>query len=309
MRHGILIINKERGLTSHQVISKLRRILNQTEIGHTGTLDPDAEGVLVVGLGQATRSFSFLDESVKAYRAEIILGQQTDTQDASGKVIVEQLGTDLTIDMIQNMINEFRGNIRQKPPMYSAVKLHGQKLYDLARQGLTVERNERPVTVYSWTIENPKRKYGFKDRFISEITCSKGTYIRTLINDLGERLGCGAHMGSLLRLQSGNFRLDAAVTLEQVSKWVDNGCLNDLLIPISKVLSHLPSIYPEDSDLQKVKNGGKLSYKKYNEASISGSLAKAVEEGTDKTVAILSLKDNGSYQFWQPIKVFRYDRG
>lgn len=307
MWHGILIINKERGLTSHQVIAKLRRILNQTEIGHTGTLDPDAEGVLVVGLGQATRSFSFLDESVKIYRAEIILGQQTDTQDASGKVIMEHLGVDLPIDLIRKRITEFIGNIQQKPPMYSAVKLHGKKLYDLARQGITVERNERPITVYNWTIENPKSKYEFGDRLMSKITCSKGTYIRTLINDLGIKLGCGAHMGGLLRLQSGDFRLDAAVTLEQVSKCVTDGCLNDLLIPISNVLSHLPSIYPEESDLQKVKNGGKLSFNKYKEAGIYGSLAKVVEEGSDKTVAILSLKDNGSYQFWQPIKVFRYN--
>ena len=156
MWHGILTINKERGLTSHQVIAKLRRILSQTEIGHTGTLDPEAEGVLVVGLGQATRSFSFLDESIKVYRAEIILGQQTDTQDASGKIIAEHPETDLRIEVIQKTIAEFIGNIRQKPPMYSAVKLHGKKLYELARQGVTVERNERPITVYSWTIEDLK---------------------------------------------------------------------------------------------------------------------------------------------------------
>lgn len=307
MWHGILIINKERGLTSHQVIAKLRRILSQTEIGHTGTLDPEAEGVLVVGLGQATRSFSFLDESVKVYRAEIILGQQTDTQDASGRIIAEHPETELTLDVIQSTIAEFTGTIRQKPPMYSAVKVHGKKLYELARQGVTVERNERPITVYSWTIVNPENKYGYRERFISQITCSKGTYIRTLINDLGNKLGCGAHMGSLLRTQSGGFRLDAAVTLEQVSKCVSYGCLADLLIPISKVLTHIPSIYLEDNDLLKVKNGGKLSFNKYHEAKNIGSLAKAVEKGTDETIAILSLKDNGSYQFWQPIKVFRYN--
>ncbi len=307
MWHGVLIIYKERGLTSHQVIAKLRRILKQTEIGHTGTLDPEAEGVLVVGLGQATRSFSFFDESVKVYRAEIILGQQTDTQDASGKVIAEQCGTDLTIDVINKTITELTGEIQQIPPMYSAVKLHGQKLYDLARQGVTVDRNARPITVHSWTIENPKAKYGFKERFSSVISCSKGTYIRTLINDLGEKLGCGAHMGSLLRLQSGNFRLDDAVTLDQVSECVAFGCLDDLLIPISKVLNHLPSIYPEDDDLQKVKNGGKLSFYKYNEENTSGSIVKAVDRETERTLAVLGLVDNGSYYFWQPIKVFRYE--
>lgn len=307
MWHGILIINKERGITSHQVIAKLRRILNQTEMGHTGTLDPDAEGVLVVGLGQATRSFPFLDESVKVYRAEVILGQQTDTQDASGKVITEQPQTGLPLEMIEKTIAEFIGDILQIPPMYSAVKLHGQKLYDLARRGITVERKARPITVYSWTVEKPKAKYGFRERFISKITCSKGTYIRTLINDLGIKLGCGAHMGELLRLQSGVFRLDDAVTLKQVAEYAKNGCFDDLLIPISKGLSHLPSLYPEESDLQKVKNGGKLSFYKYNNALNTGSLAKAVEIGTERTIAILSLNDNGSYRFWQPIKVFRYD--
>lgn len=307
MWHGILIINKERGLTSHQVIAKLRRILSQTEIGHTGTLDPEAEGVLVVGLGQATRSFSFLDESLKVYRAEIILGQQTDTQDATGETIAEHPETDLKIEVIRKTIAEFIGNIRQKPPMYSAVKLHGKKLYELARQGVMVERNERPITVFSWTVENPKIKYGFRESFISQIACSKGTYVRTLINDLGAKLGCGAHMGSLVRIQSGDFRLDAAVTLEQVSEFVNNGCLAEFLIPISKALSHLPSIYPEDNDLQKVKNGGKLSFNKYSKANTIGGLAKAVEKGTDETIAVLSLKDNGSYQYWQPVKVFRYN--
>lgn len=306
MWHGVLIINKERGLTSHQVIAKLRRILKQTEIGHTGTLDPEAEGVLVVGLGQATRSFSFLDESVKVYQAQIILGQQTDTQDASGKVIFEHCETKLSVEVIKKTINELTGDIQQIPPMYSAVKLHGQKLYDLARQGVTVERNARPITVYSWTIEDPKCKYEFKDQFISVITCSKGTYIRTLINDLGEKLGCGAHMGSLLRLQSGSFRLDDAVTLDQVSEFVQTGCLNDFLLPISKILNHLPSIYPDDEDLPKVQNGGKLSFSKYDQIKTPGSLVKAVEIETNKTIAVLQLEDNNSYRFWQPIKVFRY---
>ncbi len=307
MWHGVLIIYKERGLTSHQVIAKLRRILKQKEIGHTGTLDPAAEGVLVVGLGQATRSFSFLDESVKVYQAQIILGQQTDTQDASGKVIAETSETDLTIEVIKKTITELTGDIQQIPPMYSAVKLHGQKLYDLARQGVTVERNARPITVYSWTIENPKCKYKFKDQFISVITCSKGTYIRTLINDLGEKLGCGGHMGDLLRLQSGSFRLNDAVTLDQVSECVQTGSFSGLLLPISKALNHLPSIYPEDEDLLKVQNGGKLSFYKYDKVKTPGSLVKALEIETDKTIAILRLEENSSYRFWQPIKVFRYD--
>lgn len=307
MWHGILIVNKERGLTSHQVIAKLRRILGQTEIGHTGTLDPEAEGVLVVGLGQATRSFSFMDESVKTYRAEVILGQRTETLDASGKIITEHFETNVPLEAIKQAITELTGDIRQIPPMYSAVKINGQKLYDLARRGVTVERSARPVTVYSWVIEEPKSNYGFKESFISVISCSKGTYIRTLIDDLGERLGCGAHMGSLLRLQSGIFQLEQGVTLDQISDLVKEGRLNERIISITEALKHLPSIYLEREDLHKVNNGGKLSFYKYDKIVPANGLAKALETGSDKTMAILKLMDNGSYQFWQPVKVFRYD--
>ncbi len=307
MWHGILIINKERGLTSHQVIAKLRRILKQAEIGHTGTLDPEAEGVLVVGLGQATRSFSFLDESIKVYRAEVVLGQRTDTQDASGMIISEHPETNLTIKIINKAITELTGDIQQVPPMYSAVKVKGQKLYDLARQGIMVERSARPIKVYKWDIEGAKSVYGFNDRMISLITCSKGSYIRTLIDDLGEKLGCGAHMGSLLRLQSGIFSLEQAVSLNRVSEWAEAGRLDELILPITEVLGHLPSIYPEDSDLLKVKNGGKLSFYKYDKVETTGSLVKALEIGTNKTIAILKLIDNNSYRFWQPVKVFQYN--
>lgn len=306
MRHGYLIINKERGLTSHKVIAELRRILKQTEIGHTGTLDPEAEGVLVVGLGQATRSFSFLDESTKVYRAEIILGQRTDTQDASGKIVAEHPEMYLSVEIINKAITDLTGDIQQVPPMFSAVKLNGRKLYDLARQGIVVERQTRPVKVYNWEIEEPKRNYGYKESFISIISCSKGTYIRTLIDDLGEKLSCGAHMGSLLRLQSGIFKLDYAVTLSQISKLVEMGRLDEQIIPIADVLSHIPTICPEESDLIKIKNGGKLSFYRYSIETKTG-LVKALETGTNKIVAILKAEDNGSYQFWQPIKVFRYD--
>lgn len=307
MWHGILIVNKERGLTSHQVIAKLRRILRQTEVGHTGTLDPEAEGVLVVGLGQATRSFSFLDESVKTYRAEVILGQRTETQDASGRIITEQYETNVSLEILKQAIKELTGDIRQIPPMYSAVKINGQKLYDLARQGVMVERSARPITVYSWIIEGPKSNYGFKESFVSLISCSKGTYIRTLIDDLGERLGCGAHMGSLLRLQSGIFQLEKGVTLDQLSDLIKEGRLNERIISITEALKHLPSIYLEQEDLLKVNNGGKLSFYKYEKNVPTNGLVKALETGSDKTIAILKLMDNGSYQFWQPVKVFRYN--
>ena len=182
----------------------------------------------------------------------------------------------MSLEILKQAIKELTGDIRQIPPMYSAVKINGQKLYDLARQGVTVERNARPITVYSWVIEGPKSNYGFKESFVSVISCSKGTYIRTLIDDLGQRLGWGAHMGSLLRLQSGIFQLEQGVTLDQLNDLVQEGRLNERIISITEALRHLPSLYLEQEDLFKVNNGGKLSFYKYDKIVQTNGLVKAL---------------------------------
>lgn len=305
MIHGLLIVHKERGMTSHQVVARLRGILGQSGIGHTGTLDPEATGVLVIGLGEATKAFQFLDETDKQYRAQIILGQATDTQDATGEVTGEAPAMQVDSAEIDRAIRTLVGEVEQVPPMYSAVKVQGQKLYDLARQGLEVERKSRRITVWDWEVQHFCDQYEFRGSFQSTITCSKGTYIRTLIHDLGQQLGCYAHMGSLVRIRSGNFELKEALTLAQIETEFRNGALSGKLIPMHRALAHLPSVFPDDSDRQKLVNGGKLSNLKYPMAVKIGSLAKAMD-ATLRVIAVLELKTADSHCYWQPVKVFRY---
>lgn len=303
--HGLLVIHKERGMTSHQVVASLRRILGQSGIGHTGTLDPEATGVLVAGLGEATRVFQFLDEADKQYRAQIILGQATDTQDATGRVLAEHPDMLVCSCEIDRVIQTMMGEIEQLPPMYSAVKVQGQKLYDLARQGLEVERQSRRIVVWEWKTEHWVSQYGFRGDFLNTITCSKGTYIRTLIHDLGQRLGCYAHMGSLARIRSGTFELKDALTIAEVEAEFQSGTLDTKLLPMHRALAHLPSIFPDEVDQQKLKNGGKLSGAKYEQGVAAGSLAKAVDAQM-RVLAVLELKAVEDRYFWQPLKVFRY---
>jgi tRNA pseudouridine55 synthase len=307
MWHGILIINKERGMTSHQVVAQIRRIFQQGEAGHTGTLDPEATGVLVVGLGQATRSFSFLDEGCKVYRAEIILGQSTDTQDATGRIIQEKPGIQVMLDGLQKAMEGLTGTSNQIPPMFSAVKVHGQKLYDLARKGITVDRAPRVIDVRKWEILNLRGTYGFKESVHVEITCSKGTYIRTLIDDLGITLGTGAHMGSLVRLRSGKFILDHALTLSEVEKNMRTGTLGSKLVTLRDALDHLPSLQPSPEDVLKALHGGKISFQKYPYEAPPGSFAKLLDHSLEVVAVVrLSLDDTGTYLYWQPVKVFNY---
>ena len=305
MMHGLLVIHKERGMTSHQVVARLRRILKQSRIGHTGTLDPEATGVLVVGLGEGTRSFQFLAEDTKVYRAQIILGQATDTQDSTGTVLEEHPEMQINRSQIDAAIHSFLGEVAQLPPMYSAVKVGGQKLYELARRGLEVQRSSRTIRVSAWTPFHTAEQYGFKDSFYSEITCSKGTYIRTLIHDLGSRLGCGAHMGELIRTRSGDFTLENALTLSQVELAQQSGTLGDHLIPLHQALPQFPAIYPDAADLAKLNNGGKISYYKYRVPVEPGSYAQALDAGL-QLAAIVQLRAAETNLYWQPVKVFKY---
>lgn len=305
MWHGILIINKERGMTSHQAIAKLRRILNQKEIGHTGTLDPEATGVLVAGLGQATRSLFFLNDERKRYRAEIILGQATDTQDSSGAVISESADFSIDAARLQTAIDRFTGTVEQIPPMYSAVKVQGKKLYDLARQGLVIDREPRKIKVFNWRVLHPKPAYGYRSSIDCEITCSKGAYIRTLIHDLGILLGCGAHMGSLVRLQSGDFQLEDSHTLDQIAEYYSRGRLGDLLISMNTALHDLFPIRLAGEDLPKVINGGKISFEKYPGELSPGALGKVLDRFSN-LIAIVQLTDAGTHYYWQPVKVFKF---
>ena len=235
---GIINVYKEKGYTSHDVVAKLRGILHQKKIGHTGTLDPDATGVLPVCLGKATKVCELLTDKKKTYLAVVRLGVQTDTQDLTG-TILEEKEVKVTEEQIRETTASFLGDYEQIPPMYSAVKVNGKRLYELARQGKEVERKARRVHIYTCDIRDIALA---KNEFSMEVTCSKGTYIRTLCQDIGEKLGCGGAMEELLRTQSGNFTLEESMTLSQVEEAVANGTIGEKIVSIEDVLSMYPAL-------------------------------------------------------------------
>ena len=234
---GVIVIRKEKGFTSHDVVAKLRGILHMKKIGHTGTLDPDAEGVLPVALGKATRLVDMITDKEKTYEAVMRLGVVTDTQDMSGTVLSQTTELSVTEEELCTVVSSFVGDYMQVPPMYSALKVNGKKLYELAREGKTVERKPRPVHFYEIEILDisfPLVRF--------RVTCSKGTYIRTLCNDIGEKLGCGGAMEELLRTRSGNFTLEESMTLSQVEEAVANGTIGEKIVSIEDVLSMYPAL-------------------------------------------------------------------
>ena len=213
MPDGIIIIDKPTGWTSMDVCAKLRGILREKRIGHAGTLDPMATGVLPVFVGRATKAVQFAENGRKEYRAVLKLGTVTDTQDTTGTVL-EAHPVTVGADEVRAALEHFTGELLQLPPMYSALKVNGQKLYALARQGKTVERKPRAITVYELEL----LEQSAPDEFALRVVCSKGTYIRTLCHDLGQALGCGGCMAALRRTEASNFRIDEAVTLEDVQR-------------------------------------------------------------------------------------------
>ncbi len=210
MINGIINVYKEKGYTSHDVVAKLRGILKQKKIGHTGTLDPEAEGVLPVCLGKATKVCGLLTEKDKVYEAVLLLGRTTDTQDITG-TILEEKNAACSVEQVQAALKMFEGAQTQIPPMYSALKVNGKKLCDLARAGIEVERKPREITVFSIQIKETALP-----RVRMQIHCSKGTYIRTLCHDIGQALGCGGCMESLIRTKAAGFELKDAVKLEEI---------------------------------------------------------------------------------------------
>ncbi len=229
MFHGIINVYKEAGFTSHDVVAKLRGILGQKKIGHTGTLDPDAVGVLPVCLGSGTRLCDMLTDRGKEYRARMLLGVVTDTQDLSGKVL-EQREAELTEEAVREAVESFVGGYDQIPPMYSALKVNGKRLYELARQGREIERAARRIEIPELEIiemELPE--------LTIRVSCSKGTYIRTLCHDIGARLGCGGAMAFLERTRVGEFRIEDAVSLEEIRRLKEAGELASRILPVDQV--------------------------------------------------------------------------
>lgn len=247
--NGIINVYKEKDFTSFDVVAKLRGILKQKKIGHTGTLDPDAVGVLPVCLGSATKLCDMLTDKKKEYIAEFVLGKETDTQDISGQVIKE---TEVvcTQEEVKTAIQSFIGDYDQLPPMYSAIKVDGKRLYELARQGKEVERKKRPVTFYEIEIIKCELPY-----VTIRVLCSKGTYIRTLCHDIGQKLGCGAAMTELERTRSGQFTKENAYTLAEIERLRDAGSLDEIVMPVDTVFLNLPAFVVSGELEKKILNG------------------------------------------------------
>ena len=252
MANGILIIDKPQDWTSMDVCARLRRCLGERRIGHAGTLDPMATGVLPVFVGRATRAVEFASEGQKEYLAGLRLGLVTDTQDTSGAVLEERPAA-VTPGELEAVLPRFRGPIQQVPPMYSAIKIQGKKLYELARKGREVERPPRPITIHSLTVEDVLGP----DRFLIRVRCSKGTYVRTLCHDIGQALGCGGALFSLRRTQSAGFSLDQAVTMDQVSA---HPAPQQLLLPVDRYFSRYPALTLRHGTAEKkLRNGNRLT--------------------------------------------------
>lgn len=234
MFDGVINVYKETGYTSHDVVAKMRGILKQKKIGHTGTLDPDAQGVLPVCLGKGTKLCDMLTDKSKTYQAVLLLGRETDTQDTSGKTLAEYPVT-VTREQAEQAVLSFLGEYQQIPPMYSALKVDGKKLYELAREGKEIERKPRPVEIYSIMIEEIDLP-----RIKMTVSCSKGTYIRTLCYDIGKKLGCGGCMEQLLRTQVDRFLLKDSLTLKQIEELRDAGELDRVILLVDQMFEDYP---------------------------------------------------------------------
>ncbi len=287
--NGILNIYKEAGFTSHDVVAKLRGILKQKKIGHTGTLDPDAEGVLPVCVGNATKLCGLLTEKEKTYEAVLLLGQKTDTQDVSGTVLaVSEVRADE--EEVRRAIESFLGSYDQVPPMYSARKINGKKLYELAREGKEVERQARRVTLKEISvtaINLPEASF--------TVTCSSGTYIRTLCHDIGEKLGCGGCMKSLLRTRVDCFTLSQSLRLSQIEERMAEGRIEDCLIPVDRMFAQYPKIHMQKAGDRLVYNGNSFA----PGAAEKGRTARAAEG-----MKVRVYDSKGAF-----VGLYRYERG
>ena len=253
MINGIVNIYKEKGYTSHDVVAVLRKVVGQKKIGHTGTLDPDATGVLPVCLGRATKVCELLTDHDKTYEALLLLGKTTDTQDISGEVLEERNPGNLTEEEVRSCIESFIGEYDQIPPMYSALKVNGKKLYELAREGKTVERKSRRVQIHGIRILEMNLPH-----VRMEVDCSKGTYIRTLCHDIGEKLQVGGCMEELERTKVGRFLKEDAVTLDEVRQKMEQGEGAELFTPLDQIFAELPAVTVTDAKAWMSYNGNDL---------------------------------------------------
>lgn len=302
MYDGVINVYKEPGFTSFDVVAKLRGILKQKKIGHTGTLDPDAEGVLVVCLGKATKLCELLTDKDKSYEATLLLGKTTDTEDSSGKLI-EQHEVTSTENEVRSAILSFVGEYDQIPPMYSAIKVNGKKLYELARKGVEIEREPRKVMIHQIDIVSINLPY-----VTFRVACGKGTYIRSLCRDIGKMLGCGGIMDKLVRnsvfaAETGKtFTAEEALTLKEIEDKVHQNQIDDYILPVDAMFPNLPKIQVSEEGNKKLYNGNLLKAKDFLENSVMA---------TDGTECLIYDKDGNFtaiYQFHEELHAWKADK-
>jgi len=287
---GVLVVDKTVGMTSHDVVQIIRKGSTIKRAGHTGTLDPRASGVLVVLLGPAVRLSEYVSASDKRYQAVIMLGTTTDTYDADGRT-TSSAPVNISEEEFNNELQKFVGQIEQVPPPYSAVKVHGQKAYDIARRGEEVELAPRIIHVYSLELLE-----WAPPEVVIDVYCSSGTYVRSLVNDLGSRLGCGATLSGLRRTKSGRFTLRDAVPLRKLNEAFADGSWYQYLIPAAEALSDWPMIELNDQEVDSIKHGIRIPAVDAKQQKVCGV------SGQGELVALLEL--DAEKMEWQPKKVF-----
>lgn len=300
---GILPLFKPAGLTSHDCVFKLRKILKTKKVGHTGTLDPDVTGVLPICIGKATKVAEYITDAGKAYEGEVTIGFSTTTEDASGETVEKKMvNRTIPREEIQQVLNSLTGEIEQTPPMFSAVKVGGVRLYEYARKGIEVERPSRKVKIFSIELLDERTEYsGETISFRFRVSCSKGTYIRTLAVMIGERLGYPAHMSHLTRIQSASYSLKDCLTFEEVEKLMADGTISTVLRPLETALSHLPKLLINDKVAEKVKNGALLPIPEHLKTSNGPIIA----ETKDGMALAIYAKHPNKPDLLKPVKVLR----
>lgn len=255
--YGVINVLKPPGMTSHDVVNFIRRTLKIKKAGHTGTLDPGVAGVLPVCIGKATKIIEYMSDDKKYYRAELTLGRITDTQDGFGETIAESDASDIDFNKVTDAINSLKGEIEQVPPMVSALKFQGRKLYELAREGIEIERKPRKVHIFETRILKCQDFGTPNPKVLFDVCCSKGTYVRTICHDLGNALGCGGYMSFLVRTGTGMFHIKEALTIEEITEMAQANRINEFIIPINEVLSLKP-VLVYDNVAKSVSHGNRV---------------------------------------------------
>lgn len=296
--NGIINVYKEKGFTSHDVVAKLRGILHQKKIGHTGTLDPDATGVLPVCLGNATKLCDLLTDKDKTYGAVLKLGVATDTQDLTGNV-VKELPVECSQEEMEQVVYSFLGDYQQIPPMYSALKVNGKKLYELAREGKTIERKPRQVKIHAIKIIN----VNWEQKEVEfEVTCSKGTYIRTLCHDIGEKLGCGGAMKALVRTRVSRFQIEESLSLTKIEALAKENRIEEKIMAVDEFFINNPAVYMKENADKRIYNGNSFQQRNIQTQEAGTSEWIRVYDSKGIFVGIYTLEEKE--EVYKPVKMF-----